>query len=57
MSDYEVEVLEFIEYCCTQFFNNGLELPLDMDIRLIEAGIDPVYLEEIYINDFKKMRS
>lgn len=52
MTEYEVEVLEFIKYVCTQFFDNDLETPLDIDIALIEYGVNVVELEEIYKSQY-----
>ena len=48
----EKESLDLIQIACEEYFRYGLELPLSFDIRLIELGFDPVFLEEVYLKSY-----
>ena len=48
----EKESIDLIQVVCEEYYRYGLELPLSLDIRLIELGFDPVFLEEVYIKSY-----
>ena len=48
----EKESIDLIQVVCEEYCRYGLELPLSLDIRLIELGFDPVFLEEVYIKSY-----